>query len=836
MTESPRSESPSPKEAAELLEIARQAKANGRWIDAVTSLRQAVEIDESSAPAWRELGIALNKLDGRKDPRAGERELRRAIKIDAQDFDALASLGGLLYRAGEEEQAFDCYLTAAIGSKGDPYPVLMAVKLQARASGKLELEVLSDLLDEAEEHRSEQAFADPPEDTPWCFFDLAEIALYRGRPDEALQMARKGLTLSTADWMPATFARALRTLPPGLGIEGLNEVLNLAERRAVDLGAEVSDSGAITPSAADERAPELVQVLASRLPAWFRANATPEEACLHAREYAQALARFFAGAQDELCFGLLGHWGRGKTFLMDLVCKRLERENWATVQFSAWKYPSTPGLWVNLYETVRGRAVDGSTARSLGLALRTALIKNGTAPLVWSLLLVLLVLVPLQDGGSAALDVLAGAGGLLAGLNLLAAMTSRAGLLRKRFLAVARHEAHLGLQAVLGNDLEALIRAWTPTARDGPDDQNETTAAFAAWRGALLVSVATVVGAVVTCAVTTRVLGADPWTGRIAVLALGTGACVAWLIAYWFWIAAAHGGPHPDRVILVVDDLDRCEPKAMLEIAESLKLFLEQPRLKGRLFVVMLVDEVAFGRAILAKYETLRASNEQAKSTAFEGLDDLDVLQENLEKIFVAYLRLGPISPDELDEVAAGILGPEEVEEPVARPTESAESTPSEGGSDQDADDVDDFEAATGNVDEESRATPPAMLELRGSDGSGYPPLQEHVVEPPEPAAPLEPSAVFTAEERRAIRSAARGLGHEEGPSRSGPRSVRCFVARYQLAREILRSLGKDRSPDLLAKAVLGRRALEGVDDSILIAIAEQVGAVYERPVSSVAK
>ena len=84
----------------------------GRWRDALEQFEAAVAAQTGYGEAWREKGIAENKIAWKSappeppaSPVPGEEALRRAITLDADDFDALASLGGALKRAGRLDEA-----------------------------------------------------------------------------------------------------------------------------------------------------------------------------------------------------------------------------------------------------------------------------------------------------------------------------------------------------------------------------------------------------------------------------------------------------------------------------------------------------------------------------------------------------------------------------------------------------------------------------------------------------------------------------------------------------------------------------------------------------------
>jgi tetratricopeptide (TPR) repeat protein len=193
----------------------------------------------SYAEAWREKGIAENKLAQEgiaagtepplSSPLPGEEALRRAIQLNPGDFDALASLGGVLKAAHRYAEAREAYLMSRKASSDHPYPLLNEIKLRAMLSGKLELEPRDRrALARAGMMREKQIAQEPPYDKPWCFFDLAEIRLYSGKPDESLELIRQGLINADHDWQGATFLKSLEMLAPlGAAIRGLDPCLEL---------------------------------------------------------------------------------------------------------------------------------------------------------------------------------------------------------------------------------------------------------------------------------------------------------------------------------------------------------------------------------------------------------------------------------------------------------------------------------------------------------------------------------------------------------------------------------------------------------------------------------
>ncbi len=222
-------------------------KSQGNWDEAIGLLQSALakeaklgegREESSYAEAYRELGIAQNKRDQEMFERAGEESLRKACHYGPDDFDAWSSLGGVLKRAGDAEGALAAYEKAVEVSNGHPYPLLNAIKLRASQAGKVEIDMKTmKMLGKAEGFREAQVQNDPPIDVPWSFFDLAEINLYSGEPDAALEVAGRGLELSTAHWMPGTFLDSLDLLPDDGSLDGLAELKAKAAERRDELAA-----------------------------------------------------------------------------------------------------------------------------------------------------------------------------------------------------------------------------------------------------------------------------------------------------------------------------------------------------------------------------------------------------------------------------------------------------------------------------------------------------------------------------------------------------------------------------------------------------------------------
>jgi len=201
---------------------------------AIAEFTAATQLQPDYADAWREKGIQEARFTKNAQ---GEEALRKAITLNPDDFDALASLGGLLRKTNRLEEAGAMYQRATDVSGGHPYPLLMALKLRARATHSMDIDdTVKRQLFLAGKMRQAQAEANPPFDLPWCMFDLAEVALYSGDAEGFLEWTRKGLSKCEHRYEAESFRSALQLLIDG-GVEprGLRDGLPLIDTAIAQL-------------------------------------------------------------------------------------------------------------------------------------------------------------------------------------------------------------------------------------------------------------------------------------------------------------------------------------------------------------------------------------------------------------------------------------------------------------------------------------------------------------------------------------------------------------------------------------------------------------------------
>jgi tetratricopeptide (TPR) repeat protein len=214
-------------------------KNQGKWDQALKQFTKATELSPEYSDAFREKGIAENKiyLNAGKPPDlpSGESSLSKAIELNPEDFDAYASLGGILKREERYQEAFEMYKRSSDISGGNPYPFLNELKLHLLIDQTPAIDGRYKFyLKKIERILRAQVSTNPPFDAPWCFFSLSEVCLFQGDEkgfDNYLDEGIYCINPQTLKWHAKTHRESLEILQqsklnlPGLssGIEKLRE-------------------------------------------------------------------------------------------------------------------------------------------------------------------------------------------------------------------------------------------------------------------------------------------------------------------------------------------------------------------------------------------------------------------------------------------------------------------------------------------------------------------------------------------------------------------------------------------------------------------------------------
>lgn len=212
-------------------------KEEGQWAEALEQFAAAITYAAKYSDAFRERGIAENKLYYLAIDRTGlpdgEGSLSKAVELNPEDFDAWSSLAGIQKRAGKIETSLQSYAHATAISRGHSYPLLNELTLEAHLQGRLSLNPKREhYLTQAERSLRAQISGPQPYNPPWSYFDLSQLRLFRDDEREFIAILEKGLEFATSSWMPKTYADTLTLLPEGFHQQAVREGIKLLIDRA----------------------------------------------------------------------------------------------------------------------------------------------------------------------------------------------------------------------------------------------------------------------------------------------------------------------------------------------------------------------------------------------------------------------------------------------------------------------------------------------------------------------------------------------------------------------------------------------------------------------------
>jgi len=314
---------------------------------------------------------------------------------------------------------------------------------------------------------------------------------------------------------------------------------------------------------------------------------------LGAEDLAQELAeiiRIIPGEQGSM-IGVFGNWGRGKTFLMDLVWKELKKpSSFTRIDFHAWKYQDTPATWAYLYERFAEAYFNRGDSQWYCpkwllkelRKFRLNMLREGFLPIAKLIAAGALGLISLPLVNDALKDIWVDSGLIkwfsTVSIYVFGAWTA----LKKDYSAKAKDvflkyaskhsfKDHLGLQAEIQKEMLKLVKCWIPKRQIGKK-----------------------------------------------------------------------------KIVLFVDDIDRCIEAKVIQIIDALRVLLEDVGIADRVVVVAAIDDRFLRLAIKSKYAQLMAMEKKDPQQA--ALDLEKVTSEYMDKLFIAGIKLGSLSRHDRDE------------------------------------------------------------------------------------------------------------------------------------------------------------------------------------------
>ncbi len=396
--------------------------------------------------------------------------------------------------------------------------------------------------------------------------------------------------------------------------------------------------------------------------------------------------------------GLLGAWGTGKSTVMNLLKKHLEAMDegrFIFAYFNAWEYERTENLPAGLAQEVVGAFVEkGSWWDTLKLRLEFALREHGIgalriafyATVAAGIPLLLVWAIGLGEPPTAFKNAIGyGAAGGLVGLgvylwrSLKNVVEHPLSVQLRTYLKLPSYGEHLGLIPVLKRHIETL---------------GEIRLGTHAWRMQKRKKALGFIGEISS-------------VKRIIEKLTGKNEAV------------------PNRLIVFVDDLDRCDPRSISNMLDAIRLVMD---LEHIITIVGIDHRIAF-RAVGDHYKKLEDEERTAE----------DIARDYLGKIIQLPIMLHRPTKSELDLFVSGALFPD---------AQSSETEPAKVTGDGNADTSESETEEVVLTPESGSKEPDVKREINAT------PLvaeEEEVVinlvKPEEPADPLKKEMVFTIEE-----------------------------------------------------------------------------------------
>lgn len=222
-----------------------------------------------------------------------------------------------------------------------------------------------------------------------------------------------------------------------------------------------------------------------------------------------------------------------------------------------------------------------------------------------------------------------------------------------------------------------------------------------------------------------------------------------------------------DRILLVVDDLDRCAPDEIIDLIDGVKLMLEEQPVGKFVQALVLADNRVLEHAIRRRFHEFVYENPQDSDLRLKR-----VVREHMEKVFLCQFRLRPLNQRDVSELANAF--------------------------------AQEFESADRAVDKltltDEKPTKPLDVGMNKVDpGTDLPNRTVGPIPPLEPV--LEKTLTFSIKEKQTIaRTIEYHFGSGRGEEAPTPRFIRSFLFKYQLARMILQMGGRSYSPTDIAE------------------------------------
>lgn len=293
-------------------------------------------------------------------------------------------------------------------------------------------------------------------------------------------------------------------------------------------------------------------------------------------------------------FGVFGKWGRGKTFLINQIIKEnVILRNFCIVQFHAWKYQSSPASWAHLYEKI----VDSYLDSTVTFCFK----RNGKYQ---------------------------------KNLDFLKIIKFPVRSIRIVRLNIKR----LGFWSIL-SFLASVVIVNLASAYTWSPFNNSIDFYF--------IVLSTASPALLDIIKHSKAIGSKYFLRKNFIELMGSQAEIEdelkKLLVIWPLCEK--------KILLVVDDVDRCSEEKIIEIIDSLRVILEDDKIHNKISVLISADERILKRAIKHKYLKLFGNDLNTGQYKDDSFNINDVMREYMDKLFLCGIRLGDLTNVEKTEI-----------------------------------------------------------------------------------------------------------------------------------------------------------------------------------------
>jgi hypothetical protein len=113
------------------------------------------------------------------------------------------------------------------------------------------------------------------------------------------------------------------------------------------------------------------------------------------------------------------------------------------------------------------------------------------------------------------------------------------------------------------------------------------------------------------------------------------------LVKVWF------KNPSEEKIIIFIDDIDRCTEDKIISVIDSLRILLDEPEIFNRVSIIVSIDENFLKSSILLKFKNIIENYTTSEDNNFSN----SIITEYLDKLFLSAIKLGVITPNERKEI-----------------------------------------------------------------------------------------------------------------------------------------------------------------------------------------